>query len=613
MKVRLTRQRMAAVVATAGLAATATLPGALAPSQAAPPEQAAEACPEAFPVADLAADQPVTGLTVSKGTTPDGFTGTVLGVLDDGIAPDLDMIMVRLTSPEIDRVGGIWAGMSGSPVYAADGRLIGAVAYGLALGPSPVAGVTPAADMQKLLTAPPTARPSVAKRIEIPQDIKSELVSSGDATASQAEDGLQRLPIPLAVSGAVSSKRLAQMNKILGLSGMRAFRGGTASGTPSAEPIVAGGNLAGSLSYGDFSAVGTGTATMVCGGEVVAFGHPFIWSGKSTLTMHGASALYVQEDPTLFPFKVSNATGPVGVIDQDRLAGIKGVLGAGPATVPIVTKVTLADGTSRVGRTRVSVPAFLPDAAAISQLVGQDRLFDQIGPGSAVLRFSVTGETKAGEPFTLSRANRFDSAWDISFTSIFELANAVFSIQDNEFTDVTFTGINVSVNMSEERRNRIAQKVQIWNGTAWKTLTDESVVRARPGGWVKLRTVLTTYRNARPAKYLVQNIKLPGTLRPGSGGSLSVRAAAGGEGEEFADPGGTGTVTSFPKLIESLANAPRNDQLLTSIDIFNEGGEEEPDCRGCRIAAPGEFHKEILAQIYEVVRGSHFFELRIIK
>ena len=41
--------------------------------------------------------------------------------------------------------------MSGSPVYAADGRLVGAVAYGLA-GSSPIAGITPAAEMVKLLT-----------------------------------------------------------------------------------------------------------------------------------------------------------------------------------------------------------------------------------------------------------------------------------------------------------------------------------------------------------------------------------------------------------------------------------------------------------------------------
>src|SRR5688572_12561982 len=133
-----------ATVSVAVLAVATPLVGP-APAHSVPADPA---CPDAFPVADLAKGQPVDGLTVSSGNVPDVFAGEVLGVVDDGIAPDLDMIAVRLTSTEIDRVGGIWAGMSGSPVYAADGRLIGAVAYGLAFGPSPVAGVTPAEEMK---------------------------------------------------------------------------------------------------------------------------------------------------------------------------------------------------------------------------------------------------------------------------------------------------------------------------------------------------------------------------------------------------------------------------------------------------------------------------------
>lgn len=615
MKVPVTPKRIAAALVTAGLAATTTLPGALAPSQAASLEQAAEACPDAFPVADLAPDQPVTGLTVSKGTTPEGFTGTVLGVLEDGIGADLDMIMVRLTSTEIDRIGGIWAGMSGSPVYAADGRLIGAVAYGLAFGPSPVAGVTPAADMQKLLTNPP-ATGAGAKKVDIPAAIERKMVSNGDATAAEAEGGLSRLQLPVGVSGMFNAKRLAQFNKRLAADGLKAFRAGAAPAAPAPEEeIVAGGNLAGSLSYGDLSAVGTGTATMVCGDEVVAFGHPFNFSGESTLTMHGANAIYVQEDPTLVPFKVANPSGPVGVIDQDRLAGIKGSLGPAPESTLITTKVTLPSGKTRTGTTRASLEDFVPTAAAFGLLVNEDRVFDRIGAGSSVVTYTVTGETKGGTPFALARANRYDSSFDISFENVFELAGQVGAILENEFTDVTINAVNVNVKMTSERRSRIAQKVQIWNGTTWKTLTDNSVVRARPGGWVKLRTVLTTYRNTRPAKYLVQNVKLPSTLKPGSGGSLSVQAAAQGE-EFFEEPSSSTGPTSFSKLIASLANAPRNDQLLTSIDIFNEGGDEEaPDCRGCRpaAAAPGEFHKEIIASINEVVRGSHFFEMRIIR
>lgn len=102
---------------------------------------------------------PATGLTVEKGTVPDPFTATVLGVVENGIAPDLDLIIVDTDSPAIQRAGGIWAGMSGSPVYAQDGRLIGAVAYGLSAGPSPIAGVTPAEDMYAVLDRPGSTVP----------------------------------------------------------------------------------------------------------------------------------------------------------------------------------------------------------------------------------------------------------------------------------------------------------------------------------------------------------------------------------------------------------------------------------------------------------------------
>ena len=121
------------------------------------PAQVDPSCPAAFPVRRLREGQVLNGLTVDRGTTPAAFTATVIGVLDDGIAPGLDMILAEASSPAIDRAHGIWAGMSGSPVYAADGRLVGSVSYGLTFGASPIAGITPAAEMRKLLRA--AARP----------------------------------------------------------------------------------------------------------------------------------------------------------------------------------------------------------------------------------------------------------------------------------------------------------------------------------------------------------------------------------------------------------------------------------------------------------------------
>ena len=163
-------------------------------------------CAAPFPVAELADGDAVDGLTVSEGTTPEAFTGEILGVINDGIAPGLDMVMARLTSHEIDRVG-IWQGMSGSPVYADDGRLIGAVAYGLAWGPSPVAGITPFEDMDDYLDADGCRR-----SIKVGDEAARAIAADSDVTAAQASQGFEQLPMPLGVSG-LSQKRLDQMKK----------------------------------------------------------------------------------------------------------------------------------------------------------------------------------------------------------------------------------------------------------------------------------------------------------------------------------------------------------------------------------------------------------------
>ena len=153
--------------------------------------------------------------------------------------------------------------MSGSPVYDADGRLIGAVAYGLSWGPSPVAGVTPYADMAHYLAATPAPAPSgSAGRRPGPSR------GATDVTASQAAEGFSQLPMPLGVSG-VSSRRLAQASKPAlqrATPGCRPAPTGWApprppGDGPGADTVVAGGNLAASLSYGDVTQAGVGTAT----------------------------------------------------------------------------------------------------------------------------------------------------------------------------------------------------------------------------------------------------------------------------------------------------------------------------------------------------------------
>ncbi len=221
----------------------------------------------------------MTGLTVSEGTTPEAFEGSIIGVLDDGIAPGVDMIMADLTSPAIDAAGGIWSGMSGSPVYI-DGQLVGAVAYGLSWGSSPIAGITPFAEMDDYLT-------SGTRRVDVDARAARQIAASSDVTASQAEQGFRQLRMRSA-SGMTQKKRIDMVRE----SDKKYFSeqtyavgavGRAAAADATEETIVAGGNLATTLSYGDVTAGAVGTATSVCGGEVVGFGHPFAFFGETTL------------------------------------------------------------------------------------------------------------------------------------------------------------------------------------------------------------------------------------------------------------------------------------------------------------------------------------------
>ncbi|MGH3440554.1 MAG: hypothetical protein ACRDUY_00605, partial [Nitriliruptorales bacterium] len=138
----------------------------LATGLAAPPASASHGggatCATAYPTSSISAGQTGTGYTVVRGTTPQTFTATILGVLPDAIAPGRDMIVAELSGSAVSGVGSGWAGMSGSPVYVG-GKLAGVVALGLAPS-SPIVGLTTGEDVLAVLDLPaPSAAPPGSK------------------------------------------------------------------------------------------------------------------------------------------------------------------------------------------------------------------------------------------------------------------------------------------------------------------------------------------------------------------------------------------------------------------------------------------------------------------
>jgi hypothetical protein len=564
------RGRRAVTVATVG--ALLSLGALAGPASARTAAAKPNPCPAAVPISDVKAGLTGTGLTVSSGTTPEPFTAKVIGVLKDGIAPGMDLIIVKTDSPAIQAASGIWAGMSGSPVYTSDGRLLGAVAYGLSFAPSSIAGITPAGEMMKVLSFTSTATPRLPAKVSLSKSLQQRIAATGAASAAQAAGGMIQLRMPLAISG-LSGEHFDKVAKAIIKSKQLAavpFRAGAAPATP-AKPaeIKPGGNFAAALSYGDVTFAGVGTTTAVCHGVALAFGHPFTFEGKAALSAHTADALYVQPDNVFGPFKVANLGGVAGTVDQDRLAAIRATLGAGPVPIPVTSKVSAAGtGLTRTGSTFVNQDADLPIIAAIHLLANFDRTLQKIGEGTSLVTWTVTGKTSAGQNFTLTRSNRFASQYDVSFESIFEMLRFLSQIQSQPFVDVHFSKVTIQASEKELFRQYSIDKVLQKTGpNTYAEVNFRHPIRVKAGGSVTLRVRLVPFRDRGSVRNFDFTYRIP---RDRAGSSGFFRVFGGGRSGFFGFFGAESPASgakSFSNLLKKLESQPRNDQLTATMTI----------------------------------------------
>ena len=523
------------------------------------------------PVGDLSVGEPVTGLTVTQGTDPTSgaFTGTVQGVLEDGIAPGVDMILVDLHSTTIDKVG-VWSGMSGSPVYDGDGNLVGAVSYSLGYGPSTIAGVTPAVEMGKLVNGPGAPLLRTARPVAVPRTIQARMVRTGVATSTEANQGMTQLRTPYTVSG-ISNARVAKLSKVLDVNGghFTAGSGGPTSGE--SIPIEAGGNMAASESYGTVTAAGVGTATMVCDNEVVGFGHPMDFTGLSSLSLHGARAVTIQDDPVNSGFKVANLGAPIGTVEKDRLAGIHGLTGGLPASSDITSEATGADGSSYSGTTHVTATDMVPDLDFTHLLAVQDKVLDRVGKGIATADWTISGTRKSGAQFSVHRTDMYADPSDISAATGFALANDLSSIQDNPDEVVKIDSVNTTTHFSDDYKTYAVSKVQLKVHGRWITAGQDMPLPVRAGHLALLKVLLTS-REVAP-KTIHVAVKVPahavgrlGTLRVLGGNAYTDGSDFFfGEGFDFFEEPPAPSSTGFPKLINSLETQLQHNQVRVAL------------------------------------------------
>src|SRR5687767_3725847 len=101
--------------------------------------------PELFPLEDLRPGMKGTARTVFSGEGTQEFNVEILGVLPGFPGPRQSAIIAKLSGSNVEKTG-VFAGMSGSPVYI-DGKIVGAIAFSFPFSKEPIAGITPIKQM----------------------------------------------------------------------------------------------------------------------------------------------------------------------------------------------------------------------------------------------------------------------------------------------------------------------------------------------------------------------------------------------------------------------------------------------------------------------------------
>lgn len=581
------------------LAVTVVMAALLAPPAAAS-HQSTAGCPDYLEPQEITRGMNGTGYTVAEDRTRRRFDAEVLGVLPNALGPGRDMIIIEATGSVIDEHGGVWAGMSGSPIFV-DDKLLGAVAFGLAFGPSEVVGVTPASEMFKVMEYPEASRSAATPgRVRLTRTMRNRIAFSSGMETQEVAGSMRQLPLPVAVSG-LSPAGLQRFESIVRRENLPlipyAGNAGAARTTVANTELRPGDNIGVAASYGDITFAGVGTVTFVCDGHAMAFGHPFIWEGETLLGANAASSIAVIED-TFGGYELASIDELVGIVDQDRFAGVRGTFGLEPHRIPISSSIhALNTNRSREGLTEVMSSELMSFLAYYHLASNLAMTMDQYSEGSADLSWTITGTDADGQTWSLHRDNLYSSEWGIPDEATFEISNAVNAILYNRFEDVEFTSVEIDGSADDDVKQYTIGALEVSRDGV--TYRDKEQIKAQPGDTIYLRLEMQPYDG--DVEILEMSVQLPPRMR--SDATLDIMGGGETFGEEeicIYDPtqctGPSGKrIDSFEDLLASLQDKPRNNEVVATL----RGGMR------------GRTKGRTIETVDQVVKGQAFLYIRI--
>lgn len=411
---------------------------------------------EFMPVSEIREGMRGYAKTVVHGTKIETFDVDVLGIMKKKGANGGDLILVKVSGPLIDQTEGIAQGMSGSPVYI-DGKLIGAVAYGFSQSGGRIGMVTPISDMLNLWLV---------------DDKKNQFIP-------QPSDHLIPITTPLMASG-YTEKAMEYLTKKMGNFHMTPVSSVTSGDDDVPRPLEAGSAVAASMVTGDLRLGAIGTVTYVDKNRMLAFGHPFMTRGSSNYFMHN-SYIYTVVPSKNIPFKMGSVGAEIGIVNQDRGAGIAGISGEFPQSVALHVSVNDKDvGTTENLNVRmIDNEALLPTLSTTSIYTAMSRAMDREGSGTVSFTYTLYPKDTKKEPFR--RTNMYWSSRDIAERSVDEIYQVMRLLLQNRFKAYPLRSISMDMNVTKDRKT-----AQLLDASATPVVVspgDKIYVRVRLEAW----------------------------------------------------------------------------------------------------------------------------------
>ncbi|MFZ9886887.1 MAG: hypothetical protein ACO3JL_05230 [Myxococcota bacterium] len=526
-----------------------TLTAAAHPRPPDPPSTVAREDPPLFPLSEVARGQRGQGWTVfDSAVGPEPFDFEVLGVMRGYLGPGEDLIIAELQGEKIERTGVI-SGMSGSPVYI-DGRLVGAVGYRFgAFTEKPIAGITP---IERMLTV--GGSPSSGKM--------SPATGPARRGASSAFGAAEPLAVPVMTSG-LPERVIEAFQPMLDKRGYGPFvpGAGPSSGAraETAEPsqrFFAGGPIAGLLVDGDVQMAGVGTVTWVKGDRVLAFGHPFLGNGASSMPIANAWIVTTVASRS-GSWKMGQATTAQGALTDDRLHAIAGDMSARPDTVAVTARLFFDGPRSQADARqtlRYAVLRHPTDTPLFTALALANGLSSRVG-------VEVGGTIEVRGDVRLRSGQQVQFARRAAGEGVPLDVNAALAVlaELSDITDSGFEGVEIDrIDLSITRRADVHR---------WEVVSVEVLERLEPGKTAKVRARLQAFEG--PLEERIAQVRVPSGLLPGR---YSLVAAARKEALELETDGGLlGEALDFDSLLRSKAAAPPDGSVTLYLVMAQDG------------------------------------------